>query len=1206
MNHRKLMAIVLGLSLLTSVGSYTKEAKAQELSFIDVQEKLDEEGFLDDFPFGIECRDPNSVYVTVFEQGLLARIDKDTRVVVEIIDDPDTEIVALTIGTQNFFDITRDPSTGNLFINERDNGKLWRFDPSAPLETAWTRIPIIERVIDFTPGDGLPVITYPNGFDVTPTLVEFDNDGDGIIDESPPPFFAGSFGGVEFASGNVWVGLDYFEDLFFSAPDAEFLGAGGEDSGPGLLDFVGLAKVNPTTLEVNRISLLDDGALSIEGVVVDSVDPNVLWLTDLVGEQVFKFDITTETVEATIPVDALTLDFESLGLNPFVFTDPAGIDTDDNNVFVALNILNIDDPGEEDNSLIAQIDKLTLDVSIIDTGAPNTDLGTFTVFVNSGLLVWTDQSQHVGIIDLNTFESIPDTTTGLPFFTTEFSDSNHFGCVPVDGEFWFAGRGSAVVGILPNSKFSVGPGVGRPTSKQGGGHKGRTSPFADPNRPNYDGQAPIIGEVFTAVGSLKVYAEISDTVGVKDANIILGKKMIIPMEHHAGSQNWWVGTIPSSEVPAYTVFFKIVASDFNDNIVEYSGSAEVPPGASSSSSHGASFVISALPYLDHQADPAYSIIASDVEQGDSNVPARITIKNTSSEPLQNIRLILSSELKGKFLLSDYAIRSIDPNSEFTVSIIMNGNPNVDVMKQPIPYKGQIIVSVDNRTPYVYELSGRAPSESAPLSLFMNTVASKAEQRYKSFEKPDVRISGDARYEVILASGGEAIKSASDELIVKNTGDKPLKNLRIITSTLGSYFLPDQKNIAFLPAGTYIKVKLISKLNNAESPTDLKGELLVVPENGVPLTIPIDIDKRLPEDKNSMYEVRTISGNEVISNTADGIIIRNKSDEAIKSVRLILPRELARVFSLSEDSFKSIEPNSEKTVYLQQRGTLDSISKQILNNYNGEIIIVSENGMKKIVPVEISWNGISSEHFVVYARNNAGEVMKATQLINFLEHNYAKVTELSGEPSTKTVIYMLTSLDELRMLTGTLASSTYVYGEDLAFVWSNSEDFNILALKEFAHRTIMKNYASYWTTQKVYMDNGNWLIDGVVNYVTAKIVGERGMIRDQTYSFVEEPTLFEWYGAATPSQYGATYTLFKFLSEKYGNSVVEHTLDYLGSSMINNHRCETFEQCALLRAVYDVNGLNINEKRYDLSFASVVEEWDKYVQENYGISEDESK
>jgi len=715
-----------------------------------------------------------------------------------------------------------------------------------------------------------------------------------------------------------------------------------------------------------------------------------------------------------------------------------------------------------------------------------------------------------------------------------------------------------------------------------------------------DTQSPIFGKVLTQPDSFEVLAEISDNVGVKDANIIVGKT-VYPMKHRDGNQNWWVGNIPSADLATYdTILFKIVSRDYKNNIAEYSGSVKVSSIALSARSYEtASFAITPLPVVGHQQDPDYAIIATGVKSDATYAGAQITIKNTGTEILQNIRLMLSPELKGKFLLSDYAIKSIAPQSEATILMKLNGRPNVDVMNRPIPYNGEIIISVDNHSPYVFRLSGDIPNGSASLqSLFLKMIANKAEDRYKNFVKPDVRISQDTNYKVALGSGETTIKSASDELIISNTGDRPLRNLRIMTTALADHFLPDQKNIELIPPGSFVKVKLVSKLNAAESPRDLSGEVIIAPENGTPVTIPINIGKKLA-DKNAKYEVRTISGDEVISNMADGIIIRNNSGEAIGNVRLILPQELVKVFSISEDSFKSIEPNSERTVYLQPRGTIDSKVKQIFEDYVGEVIIVSSSGMK-IIPLNMVWKGISSEHFVLYARDNTEELSKAVQVINFLEHSYPEVAESIGETDTKTVIYMTSSLDELNMLSNALAPSTFVYNEDVGFVWSNSEDVNMQALKEFAVRTIMHNYGTYWTKQKIAEDKGNWLVDGISNYVAARVVGEHGMIKNQLDSFIAQPKSFEWYGAATPSQYGATYTLFKFLVEKYGDAIIDKTLHNLSSSMVSNDRCDTIEQCALVKALYDAKGLNINDRRHDLSFVTIMEDWKEYLQDDYEI------
>jgi DNA-binding beta-propeller fold protein YncE len=1159
---KKLTTSLLGLSLLASVATYT-ESVALDISFINID--LSGTANPTDFPIGIECGDADFVYVTVFIQGLVAKINKDTRLVEELIDDPDSAIVG---GVQNFFDITRDPNTGHLFINERDNAKIWRFDPSAPPELAWTRIPIIERVTD---PNG--IATYPQGFDVNPTFIRFDIDGDGQTDESVS-FGAGNFeSGIEFVNGNVWAGFDYRVDFSNAVNNAGVPDLPASEMG---IPFVGLVKIDPITLNVSRIQLFHDGARSIAGLVADADSPSIMWLTDKSDGQVFKFDTVTETIIETISIGS-----ES---------HPLGIATDSTNVYVALR----GQPGG--NSTIAQINKNTLALTLIDTGAPITHLGTFTVFVNGGVLVWTDGSSHVGTIDLTTGEKTVQSTGDVR--------SNHFGCVPLDGEFWFAGQGSAKVGILPNSKFIGGRPV-RATSTGGGGagmFRSRDFAFGNPDDPRYDGVAPVIKDVLTQEGSLKILAEITDTVGVKDVSIIISKKAF-PMSRHAGSQSWWYYAFTSEDLSTSgdTLLAKLVARDYNDNTSEHSVSLEIPlETLSPSVKEGASFAISSATVVS-QEDHAYSIVTTAIGPSDQSISPQITIKNTGTEPLQNIRVMLSPSLKGKFLLSDYAIKRIEPKSEVIVTVKLNGKPNLDAMKNPIPYQGQVIISIDNGGPHILELSGAIPNESASMqSLFMKMVENKGEQRYKSFEKPDLRISQEADYKVTLGSGENLVRG-SDELIITNTSDRPLKNLRIMTSSVSDFIMPDQKNIDFLPAGSFVKVKLVSKLNDAV-PRDLRGEIIVAPENGNPLSVPISVGKQPLEDKNRMYQVRTESGSSAITHTSESIVIANTSSEPINNVRIILPQQLARIFSLSQNSFKTIESDSEKIVYMKQRGTFESNVKQILNDYSGDIIIVSSDGMKKVIPVSIVWKGIVSEHFVVNARNSAEELSKASQIINFLERSYSKTAEILGETDGRTAIYMTSSLDEVKMLSNALAPSAYIYNEDIALIWSESDDVNTLALKQFAHRIIMQNLGTYWVKQKVTADQGNWLVDGISTYVVAKIVGERDLIMDQLTSFIEQPVSFVWYGESTSSHHGASYTLLKFLSEKYGDAAIDRILNNLHSTMVSNHECRTFEQCAVVRAVHDIQGFNLNDRRHELTFDTLVNEWKDYVQERYAISE----
>lgn len=110
--------------------------------------------------------------------------------------------------------------------------------------------------------------------------------------------------------------------------------------------------------------------------------------------------------------------------------------------------------------------------------------------------------------------------------------------------------------------------------------QGRVFRFGDPNTARYDDKSPSIEEVISLPGSLKIFAKVLDNTGVKDTNIIVGKTAL-PMKRYQSSPNWWVGIIPSSDLPdpGSTISFKIVARDYNNNIGKYSGWAEVPCAA---------------------------------------------------------------------------------------------------------------------------------------------------------------------------------------------------------------------------------------------------------------------------------------------------------------------------------------------------------------------------------------------------------------------------------------------------------------------------------------------------------------------------------------------------------------------------------------------------------------------------------------------------
>lgn len=406
--HMRLLFVAIIAAGILSVAMAPRQALAQTAPSV-----ITIDAGPGDFPYGINCDDANYVYVTLFRDGKLAKIDKDTKAVLDIIDNPQTGEFQ-----QGFYSVARDAS-GNLWINERDGGKVWKYEPAS---STWTPIPIVEEIA------GNSKVTYPKTYELRPNLIR--------IDENPSAFGVTTylvslpaFGGVISANGYVYVGLGYSTSFH----DEAFTLAGVEN-----LQFAGLAKIDPLTDEVTRIAI--PGAFSPTGLSIDVIDSNVLWITDQFIDKVYKYDLSSNTLLETIELDTASR--------------PRGIDNNGSEVFIALN--KDWSPDAEENSKILRISKAdTSSRMIIDTGAPNNGNGAFTVFVVNDHLLWTDQSQHVGLVNLST-------NVGT-YETTEFSSGNHFGCL-VGDEFWWAGHGSAVVGTISFAELQAGAQAGDPTN----------------------------------------------------------------------------------------------------------------------------------------------------------------------------------------------------------------------------------------------------------------------------------------------------------------------------------------------------------------------------------------------------------------------------------------------------------------------------------------------------------------------------------------------------------------------------------------------------------------------------------------------------------------------------------------------------------------------------------------------------------------------
>ena len=348
-----------------------------------------------DFPYGIDCSDSQYVYGTLFAQGAVYRIDKATKAVTIF----DNNAVA---SGEDLYSIVRHPVSGKLYMNEKDTGRTQVFNPSG---STFTIIPIPP---DLSGGS----LSYPQSYATNPNHIRV-NEGGGLGNHDYV-YGTSSLSEIKYSNNFIWQLADIDYD-FSTASEA----VGASD-----YHFHGVIKIDPNTDSVvNRYSIT--GASSLRGMSVDSTDSTILWITDITTEKLYKFDTSSGLVTSTITLPSGSM--------------PRGLANDVNSVFIAEN------QNSGSTSKILKIFKSNSTISEIDTGQTinivGSHHGTFSVFVANGLLLWTDESSHVGQIQIN------NTNLKSASNTSSNTDTNHFGCA-VDTEFWFAGHGSAKVGTV--------------------------------------------------------------------------------------------------------------------------------------------------------------------------------------------------------------------------------------------------------------------------------------------------------------------------------------------------------------------------------------------------------------------------------------------------------------------------------------------------------------------------------------------------------------------------------------------------------------------------------------------------------------------------------------------------------------------------------------------------------------------------------------
>ena len=324
----------------------------------------------------------------------------------------------------------------------------------------------------------------------------------------------------------------------------------------------------------------------------------------------------------------------------------------------------------------------------------------------------------------------------------------------------------------------------------------------------------------------------------------------------------------------------------------------------------------------------------------------------------------------------------------------------------------------------------------------------------------------------------------------------------------------------------------------------------------------------------------------MTTAVDRIQVNNVGNRAMDSVKIMLSDELAGIFFLDQDRFRSIQPNEEVNVEIRYNsGDL----KTFMLNFKGEIRIVSEHHKVDNIPVSIEWKEISNEHFIINARS--GDEVIAEKVLETLENNYQALTAGFDEKNSKTVIYMTNNIEEMKLINPS-GHSYYSRTHDTIVICAcDYPEYN--ALKQFLYRLVVNNCTSYYNVEKFISDQENWLLDGVTSYFATNITGITGKYKD---AFSNNSVAFQWYGYGSDAKYGATHSFFEYLESEYGPEVLFQTIGYLDSGMINRHRCDTLENCAVLQAVYDVQGLD-TDRRNSLTVSTLVEGWETFVQVN---------
>jgi|APSaa5957512535_1039671.scaffolds.fasta_scaffold01088_14 YVTN family beta-propeller protein len=389
--------LLLSLLVISMALSFPTQNAFAATSFVNVD--ISGSPNPNDIPYGIVCNDDDHRWITIEAQGALARIDKSDSSVTLFNDDAD-------VSGENWRGVTLNNDTGVLYIQERDNGKVKTFDTNS---NAWGTVPLIPEITDAG-------VSYPQTYTEEPATIAINEPVEGLHTYQ---LSSTGFAGIVYHDSFVYAGLNY--DFDFDA--------NGNTVTPDI-SFNGLVKINPTNnaktyipISSTDITGIAEGTPITSGVGNSTTTKNeLLYITSMTDDKVFILNSTSETV-----IDTITLTPNS---------KPRGIAVDENHIYVAMN------KAAGGVSQFLQIDKSNTNIKKVKTTpASNTAGGTFSIFVEDGVVFWTDQSGHVGTWIIQNNEHAATTTTGN-------TESNHAGCAD-NGNFYWAGQGSVKQGSIP-------------------------------------------------------------------------------------------------------------------------------------------------------------------------------------------------------------------------------------------------------------------------------------------------------------------------------------------------------------------------------------------------------------------------------------------------------------------------------------------------------------------------------------------------------------------------------------------------------------------------------------------------------------------------------------------------------------------------------------------------------------------------------------